>query len=248
MSTTYKPTAHLPFYGNDFFQALEGYSDGVVIGYLRALWHYWHHCHCKGLPDDDEYLKRVCRSQDHNWARTKGIIFDGERFFRIQDGAWHQPRCLREYQHTQRVYEAKVSAAATARKYNPDNKPKPKPVNNPRNDLQPEPEPEPYSEAESESESEPRKSRTIRRFAPPSLKEVLLQGAKIGLPGDECDKFHAYYESNGWRVGRNPMKSWSAAMIHWRTNWLQRKGFDKPQPSLADKLFDKSIRSAEKDL
>ncbi len=38
------------------------------------------------------------------------------------------------------------------------------------------------------------------------------------LPRMECEKFHAYYESNGWMVGRNKMKSWKAAMVHWRSN------------------------------
>ncbi len=55
-----KPSAYLPFYGNDFFEAIAGYSDAVGMGYLRALWHYWNHTGCDGLPDDDEYLRRVC--------------------------------------------------------------------------------------------------------------------------------------------------------------------------------------------
>ena len=36
-----KPSAYLPFYGNDFFEAIAGYSDAVGMGYLRAIWHYW---------------------------------------------------------------------------------------------------------------------------------------------------------------------------------------------------------------
>lgn len=53
----------------------------------------------------------------------------------------------------------------------------------------------------------------------PTLDAVLLQGAKIGLPEAESQKFFNYYESNGWKVGRNPMKSWTAAMTNWRANW-----------------------------
>lgn len=37
---------------------------------------------------------------------------------------------------------------------------------------------------------------------------------------DEARKFYAYYESNGWRVGKNPMKNWKAAA----QNWLSRAG------------------------
>lgn len=65
---------------------------------------------------------------------------------------------------------------------------------------------------------------TDKRFAPPSREEVVLQCAKIGLPTNEGDKFLAYYEANGWRVGRNPMRKWSAALTHWKTNWIDRNG------------------------
>lgn len=59
------------------------------------------------------------------------------------------------------------------------------------------------------------------RFAPPSLEEVKLNGAKIGLPDNECQKFFHYHMSKGWRIGRNPMKSWTAAMLYWRTKWIE---------------------------
>jgi len=29
------------------------------------------------------------------------------------------------------------------------------------------------------------------------------------------EKFHAHYEANGWKVGRNPMKDWKAAVRTW---------------------------------
>jgi hypothetical protein len=29
------------------------------------------------------------------------------------------------------------------------------------------------------------------------------------------DKFHAHYEANGWKVGRNQMKDWKAAVRTW---------------------------------
>jgi hypothetical protein len=29
-------------------------------------------------------------------------------------------------------------------------------------------------------------------------------------------RFHAYYTSNGWRVGKNPMKNWKAAIVTWQ--------------------------------
>lgn len=67
--------------------------------------------------------------------------------------------------------------------------------------------------------SEPVKA---KKFAPPTPEEAKLHGEKIGLPSWEVDKFLGYYESNGWRVGRNPMRSWHGAMANWRANWEGR--------------------------
>jgi hypothetical protein len=34
----------------------------------------------------------------------------------------------------------------------------------------------------------------------------------------EAEKFFNYYESNGWKVGKNPMKNWKAAANNWINN------------------------------
>ena len=54
------------------------------------------------------------------------------------------------------------------------------------------------------------------RFKKPSVEELQLQAAKIGLESGEVQKFINHYESNGWRVGKNPMKSWPAALNNWK--------------------------------
>ena len=56
------------------------------------------------------------------------------------------------------------------------------------------------------------------QFKPPSIEEIKLQCAKIGLSEQEGDRFLNYYESNGWRVGRNPMRSWVHALTNWKNN------------------------------
>lgn len=69
-----------------------------------------------------------------------------------------------------------------------------------------------------------------KRTAPmqiPTVDEVKLHAAKIGLPETEAFKFHGYYESNGWRVGKNPMKSWVGAMTNWKANFDERR-FNTP--------------------
>lgn len=58
-----------------------------------------------------------------------------------------------------------------------------------------------------------------KKFKKPSAEEMRLHAAKIGLPESEVDRFWNYYESNGWKVGRVPMKSWTSAMVNWRSRW-----------------------------
>jgi hypothetical protein len=58
------------------------------------------------------------------------------------------------------------------------------------------------------------------RFQKPTVEELTAEAIKIGLPLSEVDKFFNYYESNGWKVGKNSMKSWTATM----KTWLSRIG------------------------
>ena len=53
------------------------------------------------------------------------------------------------------------------------------------------------------------------RFTPPTLEEVKDYEAQKGYTFS-AEKFWGYYESNGWRVGKNPMKSWHAACVTWQ--------------------------------
>ena len=114
-----KPSAYFPFYGNDFFEAIAGYSDTVGLGYLRALWHYWNHTGCEGLPDDDEYLHRVCGCALTEWPKTKAILFDNRYHFKLVAGHWHQSRCREEYAKSKEIYElrSKVGKAGAKKRW-----------------------------------------------------------------------------------------------------------------------------------
>lgn len=94
----------------------------------------------------------------------------------------------------------------------------------------------PSSSTASTSTAKEDESKDTERAAPPrylrpTIEEVLLAGAKGGLPEHECRKFHAYYESNGWRVGRNPMKSLGGALATWRIKWEESGGPNRAHPS-----------------
>ena len=59
-----------------------------------------------------------------------------------------------------------------------------------------------------------REGEKATRFSPPSLDEVRDEVERLGYDVDP-ERFIAHYESNGWRVGPNKMKSWKSALVTW---------------------------------
>lgn len=76
-----------------------------------------------------------------------------------------------------------------------------------------------YSASDSASEKPEGGRGGNPKFEKPRFDEMEFHALKIGLPPTEIDKFFNHYEANGWKVGRNPMRSWQAAMVNWRTNY-----------------------------
>ena len=58
--------------------------------------------------------------------------------------------------------------------------------------------------------------KTATRFSAPSVVEVQQYISEKGYRID-AQHFIDYYTANGWRVGRNPMKDWKAAVRTWAT-------------------------------
>ena len=52
------------------------------------------------------------------------------------------------------------------------------------------------------------------RFTPPTVDEVRAYCNEKGYTVDP-QRFVDYYTSNGWRVGKNPMRDWKAAVRNW---------------------------------
>lgn len=55
------------------------------------------------------------------------------------------------------------------------------------------------------------------KFVVPTIEEIRAYCAERENSVDP-ERFHAHYDSNGWKVGPNPMKSWKAAVITWEKN------------------------------
>ena len=66
------------------------------------------------------------------------------------------------------------------------------------------------------------KKAPVKRFEKPSEFDItnymMSKGMTINPASAEAEKFFNYYESNGWKVGKNPMKSWEAAARNWMKN------------------------------
>lgn len=71
----------------------------------------------------------------------------------------------------------------------------------------------PAQEEEVEGEIDKKKN----SYGRPTIDEVNTLWKERNYPSSESLRFWNYYESNGWRVGKNPMKDWRAAAAGWVT-------------------------------
>ena len=62
-----------------------------------------------------------------------------------------------------------------------------------------------------------------QKFSPPGIQDVQAYCAEKGYTL-EAERFVDYYTSIGWKVGKNPMKDWKAAL----RNWAKKEA---PQPA-----------------
>ncbi|MDU7211814.1 MAG: phage replisome organizer N-terminal domain-containing protein [Veillonella sp.] len=78
-------------------------------------------------------------------------------------------------------------------------------------------------EIEKEIHSSAKSTTTKRkRFEKPTLSQI-TQYCLERNNNVNAEQFYDYYESNGWKVGKNSMKDWKACVRTW-----ERNGYDKP--------------------
>ena len=73
----------------------------------------------------------------------------------------------------------------------------------------------------------------IKKFGKPSLDEVRAY-CKERSSQVNPERFYSYYESNGWKVGKNQMKDWKAAVRNWETNGYKNDTAQEPDPQLEE--------------
>lgn len=83
----------------------------------------------------------------------------------------------------------------------------------------------------SSSSSSSSSASTNKRMAKPSVEEILEYGQTLDPPFRKAEAFIAFYESNGWKVGKNPMKAWQAAVRTWQQK-DKTTTITKPRPTI----------------
>jgi len=68
---------------------------------------------------------------------------------------------------------------------------------------------------EEQEEEEEKEEEKQKRFVKPNRDDVRAYMIELNM-ADLSQRFVDYYESNGWRVGRNAMKDWKAAVRTWK--------------------------------
>ena len=98
------------------------------------------------------------------------------------------------------------------------------------------------TKAKQELETVTNKQETVTnsgRMARPTIEELVSEFVgRVTGPIDQAKAFFNHYESNGWKVGKNPMKSWQHAV----TNWITRGKQNGAGQQFGQKTLSKSER------
>lgn len=72
------------------------------------------------------------------------------------------------------------------------------------------------SETETDTETDKRDRQKRKRFVPPTLEQVSDRCRECNY-GVDPSRFWNFYESQGWKVGKNPMRDWHKALAGWQS-------------------------------
>lgn len=217
-----KPPA-FQFYPDDFLAGTFQFTDEECGQYIRCLCHQWS---VGALSEDDLHgMTRVGKISEK--VRKKFVLG--------ADGQYRNARLEHERKKQKQFRDNKKQAgkAGANKRWQTHASANGKTMaEGMANDSSPSPSPSPTVDHK-EKKDAPRPVRPS--FSKPSREQLNLQAGKVGLPSQEVDKFVNFYESNGWKVGRNPMRSWVHALTNWKVRWEERRQIErasgKPQPT-----------------
>lgn len=146
-----------------------------------------------------------------------------------------------------RISKSRTNAANVANRYS-DSKPTNEPTEDATNDAaegstKPLPDRERDREVDKEGAKEKRKVARFRAPSPAEVSEYAQQYAatkNLDLRAIDFDPeyFCDYYESNGWHVGKQPMKDWKATVRRWLRTSKPKNGSVKEVPDDGFSAYD----------
>lgn len=146
-----------------------------------------------------------------------------------------------------RISKSRTNAANVANRYS-DSKPTNEPTEDATNDAaegstKPLPDRERGREVDKEGAKEKRKAARFRAPSPAEVSEYAQQYAatkNLDLRAIDFDPeyFCDYYESNGWHVGKQPMKDWKATVRRWLRTSKPKNGIAKEVPDDGFSAYD----------
>lgn len=146
-----------------------------------------------------------------------------------------------------RISKSRTNAANVANRYS-DSKPTNEPTEDATNDAaegstKPLPDRERDREVDKEGAKEKRKVARFRAPSPAEVSEYAQQYAatkNLDLRAIDFDPeyFCDYYESNGWHVGKQPMKDWKATVRRWLRTSKPKNGIAKEVPDDGFSAYD----------
>ena len=83
-------------------------------------------------------------------------------------------------------------------------------------------------------------SKPLKRFTAPTLEEV-KEYCSERKNGVDAARFVNYYTANGWKVGKNPMKDWKAAVRTWERNTEKPKAAETEHSFDLDDFFNSAV-------
>jgi len=200
--------------------------------YRRLVDHYYD----TENPISENYAHVIRRLRLSDYTKTVDTILN--EFFTLAGGEWLHSRCEKEIKE----YKKKAAVARkNGKKGGRPKKTKDLEITQPVNLANPEITQSKANQELLTNNHKPETKVKTKRFSPPT-REELIQYCNEKQITVNVDKFLNHYESNGWKVGKNKMKSWTATL----SNWGIRNAEDKSKPTHGKSLSGNEQRAENK--
>lgn len=172
-------------------------------------------------------IPRICRTFGITTPKMESVIYHFELF--SNDGEYFfSPSLLKRMLEMKEKYTARSLEGWKTRLQNTDNQqnllevPLQSNANYPQNDAD-----AMQNDAKNANEIKVNESKLKEKKKDiyPTIEEAESYFIEKGASKIESDKFFYFYESKGWKVGKNPMVNWKSAA----SGWLSRSGFIVPK-------------------